>query len=170
MHAGERSSFCPLDCVFNLPNYLVNLHENYSENRQVNCGNLPQSDRQTNFFLRTRSYRRPDSFGHSWTDKQTPSVKQAPHSERRQYLYTAAHGRSHATNTGPSQPAPTTSAPPPTGPHATQQQRNKNAGLRQASISSISTISISSTSRSSALGESLSRQQPHLRGQQLYAP
>jgi hypothetical protein len=49
-------------------------------------GNLPQSDRQPNSFLRTQSYRRPDSFGHSQADKQTQ------HCERRQYLYTAAGG------------------------------------------------------------------------------
>jgi hypothetical protein len=44
----------------------------------------------------TQSYRRPDFFGHRQPDKQTPSVKQTPHSKRRQYLYTAARGRSSA--------------------------------------------------------------------------
>jgi hypothetical protein len=52
----------------------------------------PPTVRQTTKLLPlvAQSYRRPDSFSHSHTDKQTPSVKQTTCSKRRQYLYTAA--------------------------------------------------------------------------------
>jgi hypothetical protein len=138
----------------------------------TNCGNLPQSDRQPNSFLRSQSYRQPDSFG--GTVIQTARLLRSQSNRHRVvsagsiYTLQLAAGRLH-TNTGASQPAPTTSALPPTGPHSAQRQRDKNAGLQQATSPSSSSISTINTSNS-ALGESSSGQQPHLRGQQLYTP
>jgi hypothetical protein len=49
------------------------------------------------------------------------------------YTMQLAAGCLH-TNTGTSQPAPTTSALSPTGPHSAQRQRDKNTGPQQVSI------------------------------------
>jgi hypothetical protein len=138
------------------------------------CGNLPHSDRQPNSFLRWHSH--TDGQTPSITVKQTSkllSVEQTPRSERWLLLYTAVCDLVACT---PTQALANQRPQLQLRLHLACTLPSGNgiklrASNRLASVTAVRSICRTSIiTSSSALGESSSRQQPHLRGQQLYAP
>jgi hypothetical protein len=104
------------------------------------CGNLPQSYRQANSLLRSQSYRRPNFFHHSRTDKHTPWSTDATWRAQAVFIHCSSPLGCLNFNTGASQPASATSAPPPIGSRSAQRKWNKiRASAGQVSESTSTT-------------------------------